>query len=270
MAQLLQKIIRKLQDILFKLRHQASKKIIVQTQINGYEILVFDNEDVGRQISLRRFETAETKYMLKMINSDAICIDIGANVGYFTLLMAQLASSGSVHAFEPIPLNATLLKASSQLNGFTNIHINQCAVGDTVGELPFSLSSDSAYSSIKDTGRKPLFDTFNVLVTTIDEYLALKCIDRVDIIKADVEGAEGLVISGASKLLSDKNRRPSMVLLELYDKNLQIFGESVNLVVTKMLNFKYKPFVINNDGNLLQYNDELKDSYYNILFIPFE
>lgn len=269
MDQFLQKIIKKLQDILFKLRHQASNKKVIHTEINGYELLVLANEDVGRQICLRRFETAETKYLYKMIRSDAICIDIGANVGYFTLLMAQLASSGSVHAFEPIPLNATLLKASSQLNGFTNICINQWAVGDTVGEVPFSLSSDSAYSSIKDTGRKPLIDTLNVFVTTIDEYLSLKGIDRVDIIKADVEGAEGLVISGASELLSDENRRPSIVVLELYDQNLYVFGESVELIVTKMLNFGYKPFVINNEGNLLKYNEEFKSSYHNVFFFPF-
>lgn len=245
-----------------------SKRKVLHSRINGYDILVFANEDVGRSIcTLGRYELAETLYLQKMLDPGSVCIDIGANIGYYTLLLSQLASLGSVHAFEPIPLTAALLKTNVELNGFQNIHINQCAVADFAGVIPFSLSTDSAFSSLNHTGRKQLTDTISVTVTTIDDYIELKGIDRVDFIKADVEGAESLILSGATRLFSDANNKPSLVLLELYEENLKVFNVSVDLVVDKMYNFGYLPFVLSDSGNLLQLTDELKLSHYNIFFM---
>jgi FkbM family methyltransferase len=242
---------------------------VVHTRINEYELLVLANEDVGRAISFSgSYEPAESKYLRKTISSDAICIDIGANVGYFTMLMAQAASRGCVHAFEPIALNAALLRASMELNGFTNIRINQCVVGDSDGVVSFSQSTDSAYSAIRDTQRKPLERTLTVPVTTLDGYLEREGIERVDVLKADVEGAEGLVVTGGSRLLSDEKRRPHVIMLELYDQNLQAFGSSVSTVQGKMQSLRYTPFIVNEEGELVPFRDELKARYYNVLFIP--
>ncbi|BCA57116.1 hypothetical protein W02_42560 [Nitrospira sp. KM1] len=227
------------------------------------------NEDVGRAIHFGgSYETNETEYLRKMIRSDAVCVDVGANVGYYTMLMAQTASGGSVHAFEPIALNAALLRATIELNGMSNVRINQCALGNSIGVVSFSQSSDSAYSSIHDTQRKPLERTLTVPVTTLDSYLEREGVKRVDILKADVEGAEGLVVAGASRLLSDETRRPHIVLLELFDQNLQAFGSSVKTVIEDMQRFAYRPFVITDKARLVQYSDESKAHYYNVLFLP--
>lgn len=265
---LLQKVFDRLKIELSNLFIPRSKHKILHSRINGYDILVFANEDVGRSIcTYGRYELAETQYLQKMLSPEAVCIDIGANIGYYTLLMSQLASFGSVHSFEPIPLTAALLKTNVELNGFKNIHINQCAVANTAGVIPFSLSADSAYSSLNHTGRKQLINTISVPVTTIDDYLAQKCIDRVDFIKADVEGAESLILSGALKLFSDVNKKPSLVLLELFEDNLKVFGDSVDSVVEKMLSFGYFPFVLSESGNLVKLTNELKQSHYNIFFL---
>jgi FkbM family methyltransferase len=251
-----------------RIRYPETKPKVVHSRINGYALLVLANEDVGRAIYFGgSYEPAETKYLRKAIGSDAVCVDIGANVGYFTMLMAQAASGGNVHAFEPIELNAVLLRASIELNGFTNVRINQCAVGDTVGAVSLSQSSDSAYSSIHDTQRKPLARTLTVSVTTLDAYLEREGVERVDVLKADVEGAEGLVVAGASRLLSDKARRPHLIMLELYDQNLQAFGSSVSAVQAKMQSFGYEPFIVNEEGEMVPFTDELKALYYNVLFI---
>ena len=269
MEKMLNKIMRGLRIRLSKLLCAEANRKILHDRINGYDLLVLANEDVGRQIHyLGCYEKVETDYLRKNINSNAICVDIGANIGYFTMLMAQKASSGFVHAFEPIKLNASLLKASADLNGFTHLRINQCAVGDVDGEVSFSQSSDSAYSSMIDTNRKPLDRIFTVPSITLDTYLEREGISRIDVLKADVEGAEELVITGATRLLSDKKRRPKIIFLELYDGNLKAFGTSVDMMVEKLQSFDYRPFVINDHCEVLPYSGILKLHYYNVLFLP--
>ena len=250
-------------------RCPKSRRKVIHSRINGYDLLVLGNEDVGRSIYFGgSYESAESRYLASRISSDSVCVDIGANIGYFTLLMAKGASEGSVHAFEPIPLNTSLLHASIELNGFTNIWVNQSAVGDRTGEISFVQSSDSAYSSLFDTGRKSPDRTIRVPITTLDEYVSHTGITRVDILKADVEGAEGLVVAGASQLLRDKTRRPLLVLLELYDQNLEAFGSSVMSVVEEMKRLGYVPHVLSDEEKLMPFTEESKQRYYNVWFTP--
>lgn len=269
MANPLYRLIRSLWLRLSRIRCPVTRAKVVQSRINGYDLLVLANEDVGRSIHFGgQYEPAETRYLAKNITAGSVCVDIGANVGYFTMLMAQAASAGSVHAFEPIPLNAALLRASVGINGFTNISVNQCAVGDHKGNISFAQSSDSAYSSLRDTERKPIDRTLSVPIITLDDYLDRAGIYRIDVLKADVEGAEGLVVAGASRLLSNEARRPRIVLLELFEENLQVFGSSVKELVDDMQGFGYRPYVITDEDQLLPFNDELKAHYYNVLFSP--
>lgn len=267
MGNLLQKITTSMRLRMSKLWCPEAKRKVIHTQINGYEMLVLANEDVGRQIHYGgSYEQAETDYLRTRIRPDSICVDVGANIGYFTMLMAQC--SANVHAFEPITLNASLLRASAELNSFTNICINQCAVGDVEGEVSFSQSADSAYSSMIDTDRKPLHRVISVPSITLDAYLDRELIPRVDLLKVDVEGAEELVISGASRLLSDDKRKPNLILMELYDDNLKAFGSSVDFILGKLKSFGYAAFAINGQGQALPYTDELKAAYYNVVFLP--
>ena len=246
----------------------ADKPKVIHSKINGYDLLVLANEDVGRLIHyVNSYEQAETRYLLNVIRKDSVCLDVGANVGYFTMLMAKIASSGCVHAFEPMALNSSLLKSSVALNQFANVKVNQFAVGDMVGETSFTESADGAYSSMEDTGRKPSARKITVPVLTLDGYIDDNNIDRVDVIKVDVEGAEGLVIAGASRLLTDVKRRPKVMLLELYDENLNVFGTSVSSIMTKMLAFGYEIFVLNGNAEPIAYKPEYKNKYFNILFL---
>lgn len=246
-----------------------NKAKVVHARINGYELLVLANEAVGRSIVFGGgYETVETKYLSRKMFPDAVCVDIGANVGYFTMLMGKVACNGSVHAFEPIPQNTALIRASIELNGFSNIQINQCAVGDHTASIPFAQAVDSAYSSLKDTKRKPLGSTFQVPIVALDEYLDRNGIKQVDFLKADVEGAEGLVVAGASKLLGNQMRRPRLVMLELFEENLQAFGTSVKKVIEDMQCLGYRPFVITDKEEVVPFRDELKAQYYNLFFHP--
>ncbi len=236
----------------------------------GYEMLVFANEDVGRQIWLfGSYEPDETAFFRDFIKPDDVCMDVGGNVGFFSVLMGQSASSGKVHVFEPIPLNASLVRANCDLNSLTNVAVNNVAVGASEGTVQFSVSVDSAYSSMHATGRLAQERVIDVPVITLDSYVSGSGIPRVDIMKVDVEGAEDLVVSGAVRLLSNPAARPRMVLLELFDGNLQPFATSVGSVIRRMESLGYAAHVLaDGGGSLIPYNPDMANLRYNIIFLP--
>jgi len=160
------------------------------------------------------------------------------------------------------------LRTSMTMNGLTNIVVNECAVGDRTGAAAFVQSTDSAYSSFHDTGRRQSSGDIMVRMTTLDAYLERSGVTRVDILKADVEGAEGLVVAGARQLLSNRERRPRLVLLELFEDNLRAFGSSVMKVVEDMESLDYVPYVLSDDGDLLRFHENLKERYCNVWFRP--
>ncbi len=245
------------------------KTKVVHTVINGYNLLVLANENVGREIVFYgNFEPAETACLARAIRPEDTCFDVGANVGYFTLLMAQLAFNGRVHAFEPLALNVALIQASLELSGYSNVVVSQIAVGDRSGLVSFSQSADSAFSSLRDTGRKPVKRQISVPMTSLDEYVQDNSVNRVDILKVDVEGAEALVVSGSTKLLRDAERRPRLIMLELSSKNLQAFKTSVQSVLDQMAGLAYAPYVSTADGQLSPLDRIALGHSENLFFAP--
>ena len=247
-----------------------TKRRIVHSFLPNYEMLVFANEDVGRQIWLfGNYEADETRFFVEQIRPTDVCFDVGGNVGYFSLLMSRLASDGSVHVFEPIPINAALIAANAALNGFENLHLTNAAVGDHEGSVHFSVSVDSAYSSMHATGRLAEEKSIHVPMITLDDYLSATSLNRIDVMKVDVEGAEDLVVRGGSGFLGDLNRRPRIVLMELFDGNLSSFDASVSSVIERMVSFGYQPHVLKAGGRRLEPYDLLKHSaFYNVVFLP--
>ena len=204
-------------------------------------MLVCANEYIGRELCLfRRFEPGETRLLAGMIRPDDICFDVGANIGYYTCLMAARAASGQVHAFEPVAFNCALLNANLQLNNFSNVVCSQIALSNHQGTTSFSSSEDGAFSSLIATGRRRELDSLQVRVDTIDGYVAAQGLPRVDVMKVDVEGAEALLVEGAMGLLSDPARRPRLVMMELTSTNLAPYGVTVTAVLNTMRSVGYR------------------------------
>jgi FkbM family methyltransferase len=238
-----------------------------QTSTNGIELLVLANEDVGRELIYGRvYESRETAVLQRLLKPNDVCIDIGANIGYYTTLMAQLAHDGEVHAFEPVPINWHILNCNLQANQLRNVVPNFCALAAETGTISFSVSQDRAYSSILDTGRKVELEVIETKVTTVDAYMNSYQLPRVDVIKADVEGAEGLVLRGSEKLLGNPIKRPRLVMLELFDSNLIAFGSNIDEVLTKMKSWGYSPKVAGKDGFLYPFRNSMKNKLCNVFF----
>jgi len=216
-----------------------------QISVGPVDLVVPRNEDVGRHIYyLGNHESEDIDYLVQALRPDDICFDVGANLGYYTVLMAKAVPQGRVYAFEPDPFSHALLQLNVRINRLENVVVNCLALGERPGTSSFFRCTDSAYNSFKDTARKAVSSVIEVPVTTLDEFVAANDVPRVDFVKVDVEGAEGLVLAGAKRLMQDSAQRPRLLLLELFEGNHRIFGDSAAEILESLRRTHYEPFVI--------------------------
>ena len=130
------------------------------------------------------------------IPNGAVLYDMGANVGYFSLLAAKLVGpEGRVYAFEPLPRNIEFLRKHIKINKFENIEVVDAAVSDHSGEAHFDLGASSAMGHLAESGG------IQVRMVALDEMLAAGELRPPDYMKVDVEGAEYEALKGARKVL---------------------------------------------------------------------
>ncbi len=138
----------------------------------------------------------------RYIRPGMVVIDVGANVGAFTLLASRLVGPhGRVVAIEPVPENAACLRRAISDNGLANVTVAQVALGSVEGEI--TLSADpgrlGAASAVFDRGPARIAARLATLDSLAEE-LSLR---RVDFIKIDVEGYEPEVLLGAPRVLAE-------------------------------------------------------------------
>jgi len=169
------------------------------------------------------YEPFDTELVKRIIKPGFICVDIGANAGYYSLLFAKLAgASGRVYAFEPEKNNYKMLLENIRSNKYTNIITKQCAVSDTSGFLKLHISNDNAGDHrIAGAGAKGKFQ--EVEVVTIDSYFKGK-IDRVDYVKLDIQGADFKAIKGMENVI--KNNPAIMIQSEFWPAGLLKMGNT--------------------------------------------
>jgi FkbM family methyltransferase len=230
--------------------------------INGYQVLVRPKEHMGAELRYlgAQAEHQEMAIIRRFIKPTDICFDIGANIGYYSLVLARLARE--IHAFEPVPLIHHLLATNLLLNGISNVIANHSAVGEITGETSFHIAADSAYSGFRDTNLVSPAETICIPVTRLDDYCTTRRVSRVDFLKIDVEGAESLVLDGARKVLKS---RPRFMMIELADCVQEKYGSTVNEIVQSLACYGYKPFIPVN-GELREFRSEHHNLFSNVFF----
>lgn len=95
-----------------------------------------DERDSMRLSFTRVYEPLETQWMFDHVGPNDVVVDVGANIGYYTLLLAkQVGHAGRVFAFEPDPVNFDLLQRNVERNGYRNIVLERLAVSDVTGSV---------------------------------------------------------------------------------------------------------------------------------------
>lgn len=212
------------------------------------------------------FEPRTVEIIKKYLSEKGNFLDIGANIGYFSLIASRrIGKEGTVYAFEPTPNTISRLKKNISLNNLCNIEVIEKAVSNKAGIVIFKTPS----ASIRNSGRSSMRDieehyiTLNVETVTIDSML--NSFKKISLIKMDIEGAEGLALEGMEGLI---NRDRPVIIMELSDKYLKQMGYSGELVLAFLRDKKYKVYDVCDLANELMNNKP--DVQYDILCIPMQ
>jgi FkbM family methyltransferase len=197
------------------------------------------------------YEPAITALFRRLVTPGSTVFDVGANVGYFSVLSCELGATA--HAFEPNPRVRALLAHSATL-GTGDIEVVPAACSDHAGTMPLYLSdpANTGMSSLT----VPTGTCVEVGVITLDEY-ACRAQARPNLMKIDVEGHEREVLTGAGSLL--QTARPAVIA-----------ETSGTDTVELMRSYGYEPRRILGDGSTAAHDGrlELVGGYENICFLP--
>lgn len=153
------------------------------------------------------FEPFERKLFVEALAPGMVVLDIGANVGFYTLLAARaVGDTGAVYAFEPHPRTCASLRANVERNGFENVEVIEAAVSERPTTLQLYMSETATHSGLHRTMADRDPTAVDVPAMAIDDLE----LPRVDLIKMDIEGEEPAALRGLSRTL---DRSPRVAIL---------------------------------------------------------
>ncbi len=186
----------------------------------------------------------EVAGLAEHVGPGAVCLDVGAEYGLYTWALAGLVGpAGHVHAVEPQPGPSTFVDTTRRLLRAGNVTVHRTALGDAAGggvlALPrrrllpvhgraFLTTGADGLGSNAEFGRH---EDVPVAVTTVDDLVGALDLDRLDVVKVDIEGAEARLLAGARGTLAAF--RP-VLMLELEDRHLARFATTVARVVAEL------------------------------------
>ena len=205
------------------------------------------------------YEPGTTNFLKKILKKGMNVINIGANIGYFTLLAArEVGPDGKVFAFEPFPQTVELLKKNIDSNGYKNVQVISMAVSDRKEKSFLALKSDSGHNFVTSASNKE-YDSIEIITTTVDDHFDKNL--KIDLLVMDAEGYEPKILDGMKNTLENN---PTMQILTEYNPHtLQIAKTSGQKFLEKLEEFGFSIQVIDIDGQPQNY---IKDDILKIQF----
>ncbi|MDJ0380166.1 FkbM family methyltransferase [Streptomyces sp. G-G2] len=220
------------------------------------------------------FVEEEVGGLRPLVRPGAVCLDIGAEYGLCTWALSVLAGpSGAVHSVEPLPGPARWLRTTASALGCGNVTVHRTALGERAQDGTMSLPRrrllpvhGRAYLTQGASGPGPNSEFARsrpvaTPVRTVDGLCGHLGLERVDFIKADVEGAEAAVLSGARRTL--ERHRPTL-LLEIEDRHLEKYDVRAAGIVSALAALGYTMHR-RRDGAWVRVT-EVTDEFRNYLF----
>ena len=194
------------------------------------------------------WEAYETQLVIERLQAGDVFIDVGANIGYYSVLASQLvAATGRIYSFEPDPNNFALLEKNVALNNLKNIECFNVALSDRDGEGELFLNSHNfGDHQIYDDGSGR--DSFAIALRNGSQLLAAE--KNIRLIKIDTQGAEFQVLSGLLALLKQQTG-PLSLIIEFWPYGLKKSGASATQVLDLLLSLQLPLSIIDHLGHSL-------------------
>jgi len=186
---------------------------VMKGPLKGFKFILgsLSGKGGGATVYFNLIEPIQTQSFIKAVKKGNVLFDVGANVGYYTVLGSKLVGSeGKVFSFEPLVRNISYLYRHVEINKLENVNIIPCACSDSFAIVNFVQENNTAMGHIEDK----IANSSNIKMTvalsiTLDE-VATKLNIKPSVLKIDVEGAELSVLHGAEAIIS--NLKPFIFL----------------------------------------------------------
>lgn len=171
-------------------------------------------------------EELETSFVKSVLKDGDYALDIGANIGYYTLLFAKIAGNhGKVFAFEPEPSNYGILKKNVILNNYKNVILKNTAVSNKNGQTKLFLSKGRSDKHRIFQSKRVSTKFIMVDTVKLDDFATEhNIVEKISFVKIDVEGAEFDVLLGMKNIIN-KNQKINLIL-EFYPSNIKEAGSN--------------------------------------------
>jgi FkbM family methyltransferase len=230
------------------------------------EIELSAKQFVSRQIYwFGIFEPVEATFFKSLIQPGMTVIDVGGNIGQYTLLSAKrIGSSGRVHTFEPATENFSILKRNVERNGFSDrVILNKAALTAEVADKQLLLMSDGGSHCIATEAAAATVNSHmeDVHCLTLDSYVQEQGLNQIDLTKIDAEGCDFEVLKGSLNTL--KSIKPPLVL-EFADRVLCKYSTSAQEMLNFLLDLGYDAFEFGTAGLKPLQNKQLQNASLNL------
>ena len=209
------------------------------------------------------FEPATSTVAKKLLRKGDVVVDVGANIGYFSLLFSRcVGTDGHVYSFEPVPQLASSIRKNADLNQYKQITLSNLALSDHSGQARFYVGPEdnSGLSSLRQP--RGSSGTLDVTLARFDDIFSDS--ENIALVKIDVEGAELAVLRGMNEYLRSKH---PYILIEVTNRFLKEMGDSEQNLLAYMQDLGYCCYVIGDTRiELLQLRKHPLPDQWNALF----
>ena len=215
--------------------------------VDGHKMFLDSEDSLGLSYH-PIYEPFQTELMSRLLKKDATVLDIGANIGYYTLIFAKLVGEGGkVFAFEPDPENFLILQENISINEYKNVVLVKKATSDKTGVAKLHLSE-------ANRGDHRLFGpvggrVIDIETIALDDFLQDSA-ENIDLIKMDVQGAEALTFKGMTSLIK---RCPTLkIVMEFWPEGISESGIAPAELLNSIHRYGFVVYNINENAKRLE------------------
>lgn len=252
--------------VLKKTAHTSPNFVAIRNFDSNLVLRVDRSKVMGASIYWTGFhEYRELLFLHDFLTKEMVLLDVGANIGEYSVFAAKRLTKGKVVAFEPVPALRQILDENIEMNQFSNVIVKPYGLSDAVGSFPIYFVGEN-----ENEGQATFFPgeiqnqrSVNAELKKLDDEWGQLSLSRLDFIKMDIEGSELRALLGARNVIT---RFRPFIMLEISEVTYRSAGYSLKDVSDYFKAINYRHFAIDKMGKLVS-SSELP-SFGNVVFVP--